>query len=134
MQVLERFTYWFYGGPMLMLIVGTGVVLSCRSRFFQLRALPSILRTPFVRSRGGEGQMTPFQAMSMAIGGSVGVANISGVSTAIVTGGPGALFWMLVSAFLGMIIKMAEVTLACACLAKTCFELTGCPSLRRCRR
>lgn len=115
MQALERFTHWFYGLPMLMLIVGTGVVLTILSRFFQFRALPNILRTPFVRRQGGEGQMTPFQAMSMAIGGSVGVANISGVSTAIVTGGPGALFWMLVSAFLGMIIKMAEVTLACAC-------------------
>ncbi|MBQ2865190.1 MAG: sodium:alanine symporter family protein [Clostridia bacterium] len=114
MEALGRFTYWVYGVPLMILVVFAGVRFTLCTRFFQLRRLKCILKTPFARDMdSAEGQMTPFQAMSMAIGGSVGVANISGVSTALVTGGVGALFWMLVSAFLGMAIKMAEVTLAC---------------------
>ena len=114
MALFEQITYWFYGVPLLVLVIASGVLLSVKSRFIQLRRLGDIVSIPFVRDKESEkGQMTPFQAMSMAIGGSVGVANISGVSTAIVTGGPGALFWMLVSAFLAMVIKMSEVTMAC---------------------
>ncbi|MBR4955986.1 MAG: sodium:alanine symporter family protein [Clostridia bacterium] len=114
MEALRSFTHWVYGVPMLMLVVWSGVRLTIACRCIQLRRFGDILRVPFTRDKNSAtGQLTPFQAMSMAIGGSVGVANISGVSTAIVTGGAGALFWMLVSAFLGMVIKMAEVTLAC---------------------
>lgn len=114
MEILEKITYWFYGAPLLALIVGAGMFFTLSTRFFQFRKLWHIIKSPFVRDKEGKaGQLSSFQAMSMAIGGSVGVANISGVSTAIVTGGAGALFWMWVSAFLGMIIKMAEVTMAC---------------------
>ena len=59
----------------------------------------------------GEGLITPFDAVATAIGGSVGVGNIGGVATAIAVGGPGALFWLWIAAFVGMILKMAEVTL-----------------------
>ncbi|MBQ2819151.1 MAG: sodium:alanine symporter family protein [Clostridia bacterium] len=114
MAMLERITYWFYGAPLLILILAAGLYFTFKSRFFQFRKLWQIIKSPFIRDKDPtSGQMSAFQAMSMAIGGSVGVANISGVSTAIVTGGAGALFWMWVSAFLGMIIKMAEVTMAC---------------------
>ena len=114
MAILEKITYWFYGAPLLTLILSVGLLFTIGTRFFQFRKLWKIIKSPFQRDKTHvEGQLSPFQAMSMAIGGSVGVANISGVSTAIVTGGAGALFWMWVSASLGMIIKMAEVTMAC---------------------
>ena len=66
------------------------------------------------RQEGGDDgkSLTPFQAISIAIGGTVGVSNMSGVATAIATGGPGALFWLWIAALLAMVIKMAEVTLA----------------------
>lgn len=66
------------------------------------------------REEGGDDRksLTPFQAISIAIGGTVGVSNMSGVATAIATGGPGALFWLWVAALLAMVIKMTEVTLA----------------------
>lgn len=114
MAILEKITYWFYGAPLLALILGAGLFFTFSTRFFQLRKLWHIIKSPFAKDKTKQtGQLSSFQAMSMAIGGSVGVANISGVSTAIVTGGAGALFWMWVSAALGMIIKMAEVTMAC---------------------
>lgn len=111
----EAFTGWLWGTPLLVAIVVTGLLFTLRSRFFQFRHLGLILKRPFTRDPeipGSKQKLTPFQAVSIAIGGSVGVSNISGVGTAIATGGPGALFWLWVAAFLGMIIKMAEVTLA----------------------
>ncbi|MBR2473311.1 MAG: sodium:alanine symporter family protein, partial [Clostridia bacterium] len=87
MAMLERITYWFYGAPLLILILAAGLYFTFKSRFFQFRKLWQIIKSPFIRDKDPtSGQMSAFQAMSMAIGGSVGVANISGVSTAIVTG------------------------------------------------
>ena len=110
-----KLTGWLWGIPLLIAITLTGIIFSVRSKFFQFRYFGSILTRPFKKDPeipDSKQKLTPFQAVSIAIGGSVGVSNISGVGTAIATGGPGALFWLWIAALLGMIIKMAEVTLA----------------------
>lgn len=115
--LFEQLTNWLWGLPLLITILVTGVFLTFRSGFFQFRHLGHILKSMFSKERreggGDDGKnLTPFQAISVAIGGTVGVSNMSGVATAIATGGPGALFWLWIAALLGMIIKMAEVSLA----------------------
>lgn len=117
--LFEQFTNFLWGMPLIIVTVITGVYLTFRSGFFQFRHFGHIVKSLFSKERrGGEGDgnskkaLTPFQAISIAIGGTVGVSNMSGVATAIATGGPGALFWLWIAAFLGMIIKMTEVTLA----------------------
>ena len=102
-----------WGLPLLVLCGGFGLYATVRSGFFQFRMLPKILKYPFSKEANGgdDKQLSSFEAVSIAIGGSVGVSNISGVGTAIATGGPGALFWLWVAALLAMIIKMCEVTL-----------------------
>ena len=110
---------WFtnnvmWGLPLLLLCGGFGVYATIRSGFFQFRMLPKILKYPFSKEANGgdDAQLSSFEAVSIAIGGSVGVSNISGVGTAIATGGPGALFWLWVAALLGMMTKLSEVALA----------------------
>jgi AGCS family alanine or glycine:cation symporter len=115
--IFENFTNFLWGLPLLIVILVTGVYLTIRTGFFQFRHFGHIVSSLFRKDRrDGDGndkkKLTPFQAISIAIGGTVGVSNMSGVATAIATGGPGALFWLWVAALLGMIIKMAEVTLA----------------------
>ena len=104
------------GYPLIAIVLLTGVYLTIRSGGFQFRHLGTILKSLMkkqkVNTEGKKEAITPFQAVCIAVGGSVGVANISGVGTAIATGGPGALFWMWIAALLGMIIKMTEVSLA----------------------
>ncbi|MFV0516618.1 MAG: alanine/glycine:cation symporter family protein [Aminipila sp.] len=116
-ELFANFTSFLWGMPLLIVIVVTGVYFTIRSGFFQFRYFGHIVTNLFNKERrsGGEEdsrKLTPFQAISIAIGGTVGVSNMSGVATAIATGGPGALFWLWIAAFLGMIIKMAEVSLA----------------------
>lgn len=103
---------------MVILLLLAGGYLSIGTRFFQLRRFGSTLRgtvgSLFSRRRKKDAQsgLTPFQAVSTALAGTLGTGNIVGVATAIVSGGPGAIFWMVVSAFFGMITKYAEVLLA----------------------
>ncbi|MBQ6686513.1 MAG: sodium:alanine symporter family protein, partial [Firmicutes bacterium] len=110
---------WFtnnvmWGLPLLVLCGGFGLYATVRSGFFQFRMLPKILKYPFSKEANGgdDKQLSSFEAVSIAIGGSVGVSNISGVGTAIATGGPGALFWLWIAALLGMMTKLSEVVLA----------------------
>ena len=115
-EIFTSITNWLWGLPLLITILVTGVFLTIRTGFFQARHFVYIVKNVFKKdSRDGQGgkgkSLTPFQAVSIAIGGSVGVSNMSGVATAIATGGPGALFWLWVAALLAMIIKMCEVTL-----------------------
>jgi len=104
-----------WGPPMLVLLVGAGVFLSIRTKFIQFRKFGLMSRETlgkiFRRGPAAEGDITPFQAMAVAMGGTVGVGNIAGVATAIALGGPGAVFWMLVSGLVGMATKFAEVVL-----------------------
>lgn len=114
---MESLVSFLWGLPLILTIFFTGIYFTLRSGFFQFRFFTHIFSQTIGKVLKGEkesegtGIITPFQAVSTAIGGSVGVGNIGGVATAIATGGPGALFWLWVAALLGMIIKMAEVTL-----------------------
>lgn len=114
--IFENITVWLWGLPLLITILATGIFLTIRSGFFQFCHFGYILKNMFKKeSRDGSGDdgkaLTPFQAISIAIGGTIGVSNMSGVATAIAVGGPGSLFWLWLAAILAMIIKMCEVTL-----------------------
>ncbi|KPK97513.1 MAG: hypothetical protein AMJ95_08575 [Omnitrophica WOR_2 bacterium SM23_72] len=100
-------------GPVLILaILGIGIYLTVGTRFVQFFKLPFVFKEALVRKkRGLEGDITPFQALTVALGGTVGVGNIAGVATAIAMGGPGAIFWMWISGLLGMATKFGEVVL-----------------------
>ena len=108
-----------WGPIMLILLVGTGIYLTIRTRGLQARRFGFILRSTigslFAKDKkksGSEHNLTPFQAVSTALAGTVGTGNIAGVTGAIFVGGPGAVFWMWVSAFFGMMTKYAEIVLA----------------------
>lgn len=107
---------YMWGMPLVLTILGTGLYLTFRTGGFQFRgfgaALGNALRSVTGPQQGGKGILSSAEAMSAAIGTTVGVGNIGGVATAIATGGPGAVFWMWVAGAVGMIIKMAEITLA----------------------
>ena len=105
-----------WGPWMLILLVGTGVYLSARTGFLQFRkfgyAMKNTIGKIFQKQEAGHGEVTPFQAMTTALAATVGTGNIAGVTGAIAVGGPGAVFWMWISALFGMVTKYAEVVLA----------------------
>lgn len=104
-----------WGVPTLVLILGTGIWLSIRTGLAQLRLFPSACRGFVRRLLGRDGSETgvsSFQALCTALAATVGIGNLAGVAGAIALGGPGTVFWMWVSGFLGMVVKFAEVTLA----------------------
>ena len=123
--MMEFITHWngvingiVWGPPMLALLIGTGILLTVRSGFVQVRKFGTIMKhtlgslfTPDAHKKDESG-VTPFQAVATALASTVGTGNITGVATAITLGGPGAVFWMWVSAFFGMMTKYAEVLLA----------------------
>ena len=105
-----------WGIPMMILILGVGIYLSVRCGFPQFRHFVHIMKNTlgkaFEKAEKKEGAVSPFKAMCTALAASIGTGNIAGVSGAIAIGGPGAVFWMWISALLGMCTKFAEVTLA----------------------
>ena len=105
-----------WGVPAMICIIGVGLVLSCRTKFIQFRkfgyALKNSIGRIFSKEEAKEGSITPFQAVCTALAATVGTGNIAGVAGAIAIGGPGAVFWMWISALLGMCTKFSEVTLA----------------------
>ncbi len=107
---------FIWGVPAMICIIGVGLFLSLRTRFIQIRRFPYAIRTTigrmFSKKNASEGAITPFQAVCTALAATVGTGNIAGVAGAIAIGGPGAVFWMWISAFLGMCTKFSEVTLA----------------------
>ena len=107
---------FIWGVPAMICIFGVGLYLSLRTRFLQIRKFPYAIRTTlgrmFRKRDASDGAITPFQAVCTALAATVGTGNIAGVAGAIAIGGPGAVFWMWVSALLGMCTKFAEVTLA----------------------
>ena len=107
---------FIWGIPAITCIVGVGLYLSIRTGFIQIRKFPLAMKKTigkvFEKKDVKQGAMTPFQAVCTALSATVGTGNIAGVAGAIAIGGPGAVFWMWVSAFLGMCTKFAEVTLA----------------------
>lgn len=107
---------FIWGVPAMICIIGVGLYLSIGTRFIQVRkfgyAIRSTIGRMFRKKESSDGAMTPFQAVCTALAATVGTGNIAGVAGAIAIGGPGAVFWMWCSAFLGMCTKFAEVTLA----------------------
>ncbi len=107
---------FIWGPVMLVLLVGTGFYLTIRTNFFAITKIGYVLKNTlfkmFEKTEGGEGEITPFQAVATALAATVGTGNIAGVATAIASGGPGAVFWMWLSALVGMTTKFAEVVLA----------------------
>ena len=106
-----------WGVPAMVLIFGVGLYLSIRTGFLQFRKFGTVWQNTigklFHRStEAGRGAVTPFQAVCTALAATVGTGNIAGVAGAIAIGGPGAVFWMWISALLGMVTKYSEVTLA----------------------
>jgi len=105
-----------WGPWMLILLVGTGIYLTARLKLIQFGkfgyAVKNTIGKMFGRQKAGKGEVTPFQAVSTALAATVGTGNIAGVTGAIVVGGPGAVFWMWVTALVGMATKYAEVVLA----------------------
>lgn len=107
---------FIWGVPAMICIIGVGLYLSFRTGFLQIRKFPYAIKTTigrvFRKKDASDGSMTPFQAVCTALAATVGTGNIAGVAGAIAIGGPGAVFWMWISALLGMCTKFSEVTLA----------------------
>jgi len=106
---------YVWGWPMIVLLVGTGLLLTILTGGVQFRYLGFALREvlgKLTQKAAGPGEVSPFQAVATALASTVGVGNIAGVATAISIGGPGALFWLWVSGVLGMCTKFAEIVIA----------------------
>ena len=107
---------FIWGVPAMICIIGVGLYLSIRTNFLQIRKFSYAIRVTlgrmFRKRDASDGTMTPFQAVCTALAATVGTGNIAGVAGAIAIGGPGSVFWMWISAILGMCTKFSEVTLA----------------------
>ena len=120
MEIIENINSvvnnFIWGVPAMLCIFGVGLYLSIRTHFLQIRKFPYAIKTTigrmFRKRNASDGALTPFQAVCTARAATVGTGNIAGVAGAIAIGGPGAVFWMWISALLGMCTKFAEVTLA----------------------
>ena len=115
-EIAKKLNDIAWGPWMLILLVGTGIYLSVRMGFLQFRkfgyAMKNTVGKIFQKQTAGEGEVTPFQAVATALAATVGTGNIAGVTGAIAVGGPGAVFWMWLSALFGMMTKFSEVVLA----------------------
>ena len=117
MQSIEAFmsnlSDLVWGPYMLFLIVGTGVFLTFRLLFWQFRMLPLAFKQVFGKHPNqGDGEISQFGALMTALSATIGTGNIAGVATACVMGGPGAVFWMWMTALVGMATKYGECVLA----------------------
>ena len=103
-----------WGPPTLILIVGTGLLLTLRLGLYQFSSLPYALKLAFSKNQdhSSKGDISHFQSLITALAATIGTGNIAGVATAVVLGGPGAVFWMWVTALVGMATKYAEAILA----------------------
>ena len=112
MELLSAVDSFLWGPPLLILLVGTGILLTVRLGFLQVFRLKKALGLIFSAKESGEGDINSFKALCTALAATIGTGNIVGVATAIHAGGPGALFWMWLAAFFGMATKYAEGLLA----------------------
>ncbi len=111
-QILTTVSDTVWDPFMMVLLIGTGIFLTFRLRGIQARKLTYTLRLMLERKEVGRGDISPFRALMTTLSGTIGTGNIAGVATAISLGGPGAIFWMWLTAILGMATKFAECTLA----------------------
>ena len=105
-ELIKQIDAFIWGVPLLVLLLGAGIILTFKLTGFQVRqfgfAMKNTFGKMFDKSEYGEGTVTPFQALSTALAATVGTGNIVGVTVALLTGGPGAIFWMWVTAFVGI--------------------------------
>ena len=114
-QINNAVNNFIWGVPAMICIIGVGLFLSIRTGFLQIRKFPYAMKVTIGRMKkkeASDGALTPFQAVCTALAATVGTGNVAGVAGAIAIGGPGAVFWMWISAILGMCTKFSEVTLA----------------------
>ena len=111
-SILSAIDSFIWGVPLLILLSGTGLYLTLRLGFIQIRYLPRALGYLFKKDKGGKGDVSSFAALCTALAATIGTGNIVGVATAVQAGGPGAIFWMWLVALLGMATKYAECLLA----------------------
>ena len=111
-DVLANIDDLVWGVPLMVLILSGGILLTLRLGLLQIRKLPLALKWMIKNEEGGEGEISSFSALCTALSATIGTGNIVGVATAVGTGGPGALFWMIVAAFFGMATKFSEGLLA----------------------
>lgn len=115
--IISNIGSFLWGPPMIIAIMGCGILLTIRSKFFVFRHFGMIFKKTLGSMKSAEGKkaggVSPFEAICVAVGGAVGVGALGGVAAAIAVGGPGALFWILAWAAFGMTVKVAEVSLAC---------------------
>ena len=113
-EAIISFSNWIWGVPMLVILLGGGIFMTVRLRFFQFRHFPFICAQTFGRIFGkpsGAGTISPFAAATAALASTIGAANIVGVAVAIAFGGPGAVFWMWITALIGCAMKYSEIIL-----------------------
>lgn len=124
MSAIMDFINWLHGmvwgPPIMVLLLGTGLLLTLYLRGLQFRRLIWAIKFTLFegRKKQGEGDITPFQALTTTIAGTVGIGNIAGVATAIAAGGPGSLFWMWMTALVGMATRYSEALLGVAFRSK----------------
>lgn len=111
-QALNMIDNFVWGVPLMVLIIAGGLLLTIRLGLLQIRKLPLALKWMLQNEEGGKGEISSFSALCTALSATIGTGNIVGVATAVCAGGPGALFWMVVAAFLGMATKYSEGLLA----------------------
>ncbi|MCT2534440.1 sodium:alanine symporter family protein [Aquibacillus koreensis] len=115
MEVISEISGFVWGPPLLILLVGTGIYLTIRLGFLQFRTLPYALKlafSPAKQDKKSKGDISHYQALSTAMAATIGTGNIVGVASAVVAGGPGAVFWMWITALVGMATKYSEAILA----------------------
>ena len=112
LPVLNAVDSFLWGVPLIVLLVGTGIMLTLRLSLLQVRRLPRALALILRAKNRGEGDVSSFKALCVALAATIGTGNIVGVATAVKVGGPGAIFWMWMAAFFGMATKYAEGLLA----------------------
>lgn len=115
-QINSSVNNFVWGVPAMICIIGVGLLLTLRTHFLQFRKFSYTFKVTvgriFHKKEASDGSVTPFQAVCTALAATVGTGNIAGVAGAIAIGGPGSVFWMWISALLGMCTKFSEVTLA----------------------
>ncbi|SDM70036.1 alanine/glycine:cation symporter family protein [Sediminibacillus halophilus] len=115
LDMINTISGYVWGPPLLILLVGTGIYLTLRLGFLQIRSLPYALKlafSPAKQDKKSKGDISHYQALTTAMAATIGTGNIAGVATAVVLGGPGAVFWMWITAVFGMATKYAEAILA----------------------
>ena len=112
LPILNAIDSFLWGAPLIVLLVGTGILLTVRLSLIQVVRLPQALRLILRAKSRGLGDISSFKALCVALAATIGTGNIVGVATAVQVGGPGAIFWMWTAAFFGMATKYAEGLLA----------------------